>query len=701
MHRGGCALFIKNHFRNRIAKIETASTDCIFFKLKALPHVTFMGCYIPPTDSPYHSLEPLSELTERLHSSNDESFIVMGDMNARFGNERDAFITGKHFSSSVEYVPSADPISSPNMNARCVTSMLAPHLILLNGLKFSNMTFPSALTFRQKKKWISELDSFLVSPECLPIIHQMKIHQRLDLPSDHAPISCIISFRDAVRTFEWNLESLAERAADLGAEPEEPQPRQVNGLSYRRPIKMTQVSEVRAQAALQEATFPPLLPQNLDETAQALNDLMYNIVADSQERDGQVHENDPTHTPVNNRWRQLIEDDDQRAIWKAISWNGSMASSYTEDVPSDEAFRDHFENLLNPHSESNLHQDTDAASIYLPATDDPIQPEEVFRASKSMKVNKSGGVSGIPPGFLKLLPPRWFTFLASFFSLVFFQGAYPFVWSVTKLMVLFKKGSRKMCDNYRGISIMDSIAKLYDSILNRRLELWFKPDREQAGSQKGRGCVEHLLTLRLLMDFAKHRKKKLFVVYVDFSKAYDRVPRHLLLQRMIALGCGATMVKAIAAVYHSTKMMLRKAMITTSIGVRQGSPTSCFLFTLLVNDLIKNLKDQCSADGYLGWLHVLMLMDDTAILASSRERALEKVKILSDFCAESGMVINQSKTKFMVINGDEDDRDTLKVEGMEIQNCDSYVYLGCVYTQDGRTNSAVVAQCKSKWSHVA
>ncbi|ELT88045.1 hypothetical protein CAPTEDRAFT_55637, partial [Capitella teleta] len=86
-------------------------------------------------------------------------------------------------------------------------------------------------------------------------------------------------------------------------------------------------------------------------------------------------------------------------------------------------------------------------------------------------------------------------------------------------------------------------------------------------------------------------KKKLYQVFVDFSKAYDRVPRQLLLQRLLALGCGTTMVRTLAVIYKTTKMILRSATITASVGVRQGSPTSCLLFTLLVNDMIRNLKE--------------------------------------------------------------------------------------------------------------
>ena len=203
------------------------------------------------------------------------------------------------------------------------------------------------------------------------------------------------------------------------------------------------------------------------------------------------------------------------------------------------------------------------------------------------------------------------------------------------------------------------------------------------------------------MDFAIHRKKKMFVVFVDFSKAYDRVPRHLLLRRLQDLGCGTTMIKIISAMYSHTSMMLRSAMITTSIGVRQGSPTSCFLFTLLVNDMIRRMKDTCPPDSFLGWLHMLMLMDDTVILASTRERAIEKLHILEEFCASSGMIINESKTQFMVVNGEGEDRLTLKTESLNIKNCNAYTYLGCIYTQDGKMTSAVKAQLQSKWSHVA
>ena len=85
-----------------------------------------------------------------------------------------------------------------------------------------------------------------------------------------------------------------------------------------------------------------------------------------------------------------------------------------------------------------------------------------------------------------------------------------------------------------------------------RLEAWFTPYREQAGAQKGRGCVEHLVTLRLLTDLARRKKKKLFITFIDFSQAYDMLPRHMLLRILRRVGCGLVMLGIIAAMYSVT-----------------------------------------------------------------------------------------------------------------------------------------------------
>ena len=299
-----------------------------------------------------------------------------------------------------------------------------------------------------------------------------------------------------------------------------------------------------------------------------------------------------------------------------------------------------------------------------------------------------------------MLPAQWLLYLTILLSNIFSSGCYPAQWTYAKLNMLFKKGDKSNCDNYRGISIINSVAKVYDYVLCNRLSKWFSPEREQAGAQPGHGCTEHLVTLRLIMNYCFRKRVTLYIAYIDFSKAYDRVPRNKLLDILKRLGCGLVMLTAIATMYKVTKSILGMAVITAIVGVRQGSPTSCFLFIVYVNVLIRMVKERCASDSFLQWLHVLMLMDDTVIFASSRERLIEKLKVLGDFCDSHGMVINKGKTKFMVINGRESDKLPIHIGDIVIEWCYKYTYLGSVFTTDGSTRTALQEHVNAIQKHL-
>ena len=127
-------------------------------------------------------------------------------------------------------------------------------------------------------------------------------------------------------------------------------------------------------------------------------------------------------------------------------------------------------------------------------------------------------------------------FLLTIFNVVFSWGTYPISWCYSKLIVLYKSGDRLLCNNYRGISIMDTFSKIYDTLILNRLKLWCNIDKCQAGAQRGRGCVEQIMTLRLLCDYAVFKRIKLYVLYIDFSKAYDKVDQIIALDKMREIG---------------------------------------------------------------------------------------------------------------------------------------------------------------------
>ena len=439
---------------------------------------------------------------------------------------------------------------------------------------------------------------------------------------------------------------------------------------------------------------PPGNPNDFNNSVTQLNEIIQEKMKASK------HTNRNRNVGPGDRWQRMLQSKDSKEIWGAIDWKGNTIDCSTSETPTSSEFKFHFESLLNPNQE--LPQDLlslcDGPSI--PILDNPIAFDEFAEAASDCKSSSSGGPSGIPAAIFKYLPVNWIEFLCLLLNAIFLSRTFPILWCFSRLVTIFKSGVRKACDNYRGLSIMDSLAKIYDRILCKRLEMWFTPDREQAGAQKGRSCIEWIIVLRLLLDYAVFRKVKLFIVFVDFSKAYDRVPRSGLIRVLKSLGCGVVMLCAIAAMYQDTQLILGAAIISVTLGVKQGSPSSCFLFTLYVNPLIRELKAKCGVDGFLGTLHCLLLMDDTIILSTSREGVLKKLDILTDFCDQSGMKINMKKTKFMVVNGDDQDKLDLTSNGITVKNCDFYVYLGAVFSQTGKLLPSLQKHCDEKFCHV-
>ena len=369
-----------------------------------------------------------------------------------------------------------------------------------------------------------------------------------------------------------------------------------------------------------------------------------------------------------------MESQDSKTIWKSLNWKGTF-ENLEGTQPADSAFKNHFEKLLTQDNGPTSDEDNDIDnSPYVPVLDDPFTYNEFDKALNSVNSNKS--YSGICPGILKALPNTWLMFFMLIFNSIFTQCVYPILWCYNKLFVLFKSGDRMSCDNYRGISIMDTLAKIYDTLILNRLMLWCHIDKCQAGAQKGRSCLEQILTLRLLIDFVKNKKLKLYVLFIDFSKAYDRVPRHKLIEILKSRGCGKVMVRAIQAMYTCTKNVLKSAVIDATVGVRQGAPSSCLLFIVYIDVMVRMLKRAFISDGFLGALHALLLMDDTVVLATNRQMCEAKLRVIIQYCKEFGMIINGKKTKYFIVNGSTIDKTNLEVEGISVGYSPHYLYLG-------------------------
>ena len=93
-----------------------------------------------------------------------------------------------------------------------------------------------------------------------------------------------------------------------------------------------------------------------------------------------------------------------------------------------------------------------------------------------------------------------------------------------------KKGNLKIYDNWRGICVLPAISKIISKVILDRIKdhLYSNIDREQAGFRPGSSCVDHINTLRLIIEQSAEYRSDLHLVFVDFEKAFDSVDRELL-----------------------------------------------------------------------------------------------------------------------------------------------------------------------------
>lgn len=692
-NRGGTCVLVRDYLSRYLYDIDMSIADQVWFRLNCVPCVLFGACYVPPSDSSYFDYTQLSSIQEKVKScKNGDECLVIGDLNARVGvavRELPERVGLPQYS----YTEISDLVQAPNDNAAAILGIcVEERLLIVNNLRTTDAYFQGKKTFKRGREWISELDTCIVSEGLIKCIQSFNVVHNYSLPSDHAPIEVVL----------WPpripLEILMNRASELGAHGAEYAARGPSEALTKRSVRLQNMDRDLFLLKLNEEYEHLPTGDDVDVKALQFCEILYSCASASESNtrnEGFIVESDQR------RWDRIIDENDQAKIWQAINWRGEISVGHesVDSKPGDDAFKAHFEQLFNPPDVDEFDLDELYTEVTIPVLDELIAPIEVETQIKKLKANKASGPDGIPPGVFRFLPAEWILFLTTFFNSLFSSASYPACWTTSKLCALFKRGSKADPGNYRGINILNSIAKIYDMVLSNRIGQWFKPYREQAGSQEGRGCTEHLVTLRILLDVARRKRLKLFIVFVDFSRAYDTVPRFNMFKILKRMGCGITMLMALVAMYRCTNSILGTALIVATVGVRQGSPTSCILFVLYVNDMIKLIKENCPLDGFLAWLHVMVMMDDTVLLSTTREGIQRKIEILCDFCTSHGMIVNTGKTKFMVINGSDEDKELINCRNNHVGYCNQYIYLGSPFSDDGSPSTAIKIHAANKMCH--
>ena len=122
--------------------------------------------------------------------------------------------------------------------------------------------------------------------------------------------------------------------------------------------------------------------------------------------------------------------------------------------------------------------------------------------------------------------------LVELYNKIFDLGVFPVQWAGSIICPIHKKGPLDDPNNFRGISLIDVLNKVFTSILNERIHTWADTNHmiDEAGFRKGFSTIDNLFCLQsMAQKYLSKQKGRFYCLYVDFAKAFDTIDHTKLL----------------------------------------------------------------------------------------------------------------------------------------------------------------------------
>ncbi|BHF68719.1 hypothetical protein SprV_0301175800 [Sparganum proliferum] len=292
--------------------------------------------------------------------------------------------------------------------------------------------------------------------------------------------------------------------------------------------------------------------------------------------------------------------------------------------------------------------------------------------TKPTSGDPSPGSDAIPAEVYKHGGPQLMDHLTALFQEMWRQGEVRQDFKDATIVPLYKrKGNRQVCDNHRGISLLNMPGKIFARILlnrlNNHLEQGLLPE-SQCGFRRHRGTTDMIFAVRQLQEKCQEMRTHLYSTFVDLTKAFDTVNREGLWKIMQKFGCPERFIQMVR--------QLHDGMMTTD-----GH---------LLNQRRMRFQSRVSTTT----VHELLFADDCALNTTSEEEMQRSMDLFSAACENFGLVINTQKT--VVMHQPPPNTATapnappqISVNGTQLQVVENFPYLGSTLSRNTKIDDEV------------
>lgn len=283
----------------------------------------------------------------------------------------------------------------------------------------------------------------------------------------------------------------------------------------------------------------------------------------------------------------------------------------------------------------------------------PTDPDEVRRVISSMKSKNSTGWDKISSQLIKTLVHVLASPIAHLCNLSLANGKFPENFKLAVVIPIFKAGDKLSPGNYRPISLLSTLSKILETIVNKRLILYLEDNKylstNQYGFRSGRSTEDAVL--KLTTEITKHldKGKKCTGVFLDLQKAFDTVSIPILLKRLETLGLRGPVQDWFRSYLYQRRQFVHLGGTSSdeefcSYGVPQGSTLGPTLFLAYINQL---------AELDISGAEITMFADDTVLLfngpswESLQQTTENGLRRVTSWLEDSLLSLNTSKTKYL------------------------------------------------------
>lgn len=360
-----------------------------------------------------------------------------------------------------------------------------------------------------------------------------------------------------------------------------------------------------------------------------------------------------------------------------------------------ELWKNYFERLLNSNDDQE-NEKVNLGEIRLMEMKE-ISWIEVENALKKMKSNKSAGPDELTTDMIKVLGPVGIHWVTRLFKCIWQNGKVPDDWGRGEIITLFKKGSKRQCKNYRGITLTSQIAKIFEKILLNRVgdKIEEELSEEQHGFRRGRSTVDLIFALRQVVEKYWEYNKKLIVVFLDIEKAYDSVKRSVIWESLRQIGVDETIINWIKELYRVHECRVRTTVghtdwFSINQGLKQGSVLSPVLFNVVMEVMIRKIRE-----GNGGNIKTMIFADDIMIWGHNHYEVQNQLNRWNALMKERGLKISAEKSEVIVVGRDSDLENEITLDNVKLKKVDGFKYLGSWITNDGKLDQEISARLES------